>query len=39
MLYELIPNMPEYRLAPLMEKFNEAVSKTGLFSPDFAKAK
>ena len=31
MLYELIPNMPEHRLAPLMEKFAEAVSTTGLF--------
>lgn len=39
MLYELIPNMPQHRLAPLMERFNEAVSKVGLFSPDFAKAK
>ena len=26
MLYELIPNMPEHRLAPLMEKFAEAVA-------------
>jgi len=39
MLYELIPNMPEHRLAPLMEKFNEAVLKASLFSSDFAKAK
>ena len=31
MLYELIPNMPEHRLTPLMEKFAEAVSRTGLF--------
>ena len=31
MLYELIPNMPEHRLVPLMEKFAEAVSRTGLF--------
>jgi Transposase DDE domain len=30
MLYELIPNMPEHRLTPLMEKFAEAVSRTGL---------
>ncbi len=30
MLYELIPNMPEHRLTPLMEKFAEAVSSTGL---------
>ena len=31
MLYELIPNMPEHRLKPLMEKFAEAVTATGLF--------
>jgi hypothetical protein len=31
MLYELIPNMPEHRLTPLMEKFAEALSSTGLF--------
>jgi len=31
MLYELIPNMPEHRLTPLMEKFAEAVSRIGLF--------
>ncbi len=30
MLYELIPNMPEHRLAPLMEKFAEAVAASGL---------
>jgi len=32
MLYELIPNMPEHRLVPLMEKFAEAVSRTGIFA-------
>ena len=31
MLYELIPNMPEHRLTPLLDKFAEAVSRTGLF--------
>jgi len=31
MLYELIPTMPHHRFAPLMEKFAEAVSRTGLF--------
>jgi len=31
MLYELIPTMPHHRLTPLMEKFAEAVSTTGLF--------
>ena len=30
MLYELIPNMPGHRLAPLMEKFAEAVAGTSL---------
>ena len=38
MLYDLIPNMPEHRLAPLMEKFAEAVSNTGVFIPKHAKA-
>ena len=33
MLYELIPNMPEQRLAPLMETFAQAVAATGFF-PD-----
>ncbi len=36
MLYELIPNMPEQRLTPLMEKFAQAMSKTGVFSPKIA---
>ena len=31
MLYELIPTMPQHRLVPLMEKFAEAMSRTGLF--------
>jgi hypothetical protein len=30
MLYELIPNMPEQRLVPLMEKFAQALSRTGI---------
>ena len=38
MLYDLLPNMPEHRLVPLMERFTEAVSKTGLFNPMLAKA-
>ncbi len=29
MLYELIPTMPEHRLAPLIEKFAEAVAACG----------
>jgi hypothetical protein len=30
-LYEAIPNMPQHRLAPLVEKFAEAMAATGLF--------
>lgn len=32
MLYELIPTMPEHRLAPLMKEFAEAVSTAGFFA-------
>src|SRR4051812_4900655 len=32
MLYELIPNMPEHRLAPLMVAFAKAVSQSTAFS-------
>jgi len=32
MLYDLIPNMPEHRLTPLIEKFAEAVSNAGVFT-------
>ena len=39
MLYELIPNMPEHRLVPLMQKFAEAVTKTGLLPAIIAGAK
>ena len=39
MLYDLIPNMPEHRLAPLMQKFNEAVSNADMFAPQLATAK
>jgi hypothetical protein len=39
MLYDLIPNMPKHRLAPLMERFAEAVSGTGLFPAVGAGAK
>ena len=31
MLYELIPNMPEHRLVPLIEEFAKAVARTSLF--------
>ena len=36
MLYDLIPNMPEQRLAPLLEKFADAVAKAGVFTPAVA---
>jgi hypothetical protein len=35
MLYELIPTMPEHRLAPLMARFAETVSKCRTFSELF----
>ena len=38
MLYELIPNMPEHRLLPLMEAFARAVSTAPEFSGLFANA-
>jgi hypothetical protein len=31
MLHELIPTMPEHRLAPLVEKFAAAIAQSGLF--------
>lgn len=31
MLYELIPNMPEHRLLPLMQRFAEMLAQSGLF--------
>ena len=39
MLYELIPNMPEHRLVPLMQAFTRAVSDAPEFSRLFAQAK
>ena len=36
MLYDLIPNMPEHRLAPLIAKFAQALSKAAEFSGFFA---
>ena len=39
MLYELIPNMPEHRLLPLMEAFARAVSKAPEFGMLLAEAK
>jgi hypothetical protein len=31
MLYELIPNMPQHRLVPLMQRFAEMLAGSGLF--------
>ena len=39
MLYELIPNMPEHRLAPLIAAFAKAVSQASQFSELFAQPK
>ena len=39
MLYELIPNMPEHRLAPLIAAFATAVSQASEFNSLFAQAK
>jgi len=36
MLYDPIPNMPEHRLTPLIEKFAEAVSNADVFTPKLA---
>jgi len=36
MLYDLIPNMPEHRLAPLMQNFAKAVSEAGVFTQNNA---
>ena len=36
MLHDLIPNMPEHRLAPLMQNFAKAVSKAGVFTQNNA---
>ena len=38
MLYELIPNMPEHRLAPLMAAFAQAVSQASAFSTLFTQS-
>ena len=36
MLYELIPTMPEHRLAPLMTRFAEAITSCAAFSGLFS---
>jgi hypothetical protein len=38
MLYDLIPNMPEHRLLPLIQKFNEAISNEAVLKPVIAVA-
>ena len=38
MLYELIPNMPEHRLTPLIDGFAKAVSDAAGFSGLFTNA-
>ena len=35
MLYDLIPTMPEHRLAPLIERFAQAVAQAPEFSGVF----
>jgi hypothetical protein len=39
MLYDLIPNMPEHRLLPLIQKFNAALSTAEVFATQFAMTK
>jgi len=36
MLYDLIPNMPEHRLTPLMQNFAKAVATVGVFTQNNA---
>jgi hypothetical protein len=38
MLYDLIPTMPEHRLAPLITAFNSAVAQTGSYGSLLARA-
>ena len=35
LLYELIPNMPESRLRPLIERYKELLSQNSLFTQTF----
>ncbi len=39
MLYELIPNMPEHRLSPLMLQFAQMLASSGLFGGFLSAAK
>jgi hypothetical protein len=36
MLYELIPNMPEARVRPLVARFREYLNQHGAFNQTFA---
>lgn len=36
MLYDLIPNMPEHRLAPLVQRFAEILQQSRAFTQTFA---
>jgi hypothetical protein len=36
MLYELIPNMPEVRLRPLVERFSEYITQNRAFAQTFS---
>ena len=36
MLYDLIPNMPEHRLKPLIERFSELLQQSRVFNDTFA---
>ena len=38
MLYDLIPTMPEHRLAPLISAFNSALAQAGFYSRLLARA-
>ena len=39
MLYELIPNMPEHSLLPLMQRFAEMLAQSGLFCGSLSETK
>ena len=36
MLYDLIPNMPEHRLAPLIERYAEVLQQSRVIAETFA---
>jgi hypothetical protein len=36
MLYDLIPNMPEHRLRPLVDRFAELLQQSWAFTETFA---